>query len=723
MNSAHYSIPIICFLLYVNAFDGGFRYDDIHSIVDNQHLRSLNNVLAFFLDPDLFSQDSAKSMYRPVLLVSYAINYYFSGYESWSYHLVNILLHAACALCVFFLGKRIIGGPGAGWIATICFICHPVGTEVVNYISSRSESLAAFFYLLCIVFSTRTSRGKAFGQYASYVVGLLSKSIAITAPITIFLLDYSTKNKRNSRHYLFFGLLAIGYLGLIYGNRFLLDSLADPVRSPIAQFFTQLKAPAYYLYLAFVPVKLSIHHPFIVSHTYMDWTVILSIFFVGSLVFLAWTGRQTIGGWAMAWMGISLMPTFIMPLNMLVNERRLYLPLVAMSLSLSWMISRYKRLRIFGVVTVIIWSGLTMHRTSNWGNEIALWKAAEKLAPNEHNVQNNLGKSLQKHGYLSEAMAAYERAQALDPSKGEAANNIATLHHQAGERMLSSADNDSGRALLIIAKHWYHQARVASPSSTAILANLASAHILLGELDSSYQYFEECLQINAQSAAIWNNYGQALYDGNELFRAQKAFKRAIALDATLVEPINNLANVAQDFGKTTESEKWYKTALIRATGKNRESIVVNLVSLLIKTKRFTESRKIVYDEINSGGSVVKLYSELAKIEIAAGNFRRAELAYDEALLTSPDSFELYIKRAEIRLRLHEPDRAIGDFLFALTLDNTSARAFYGLGDAYRKTGNNVDAAGAFKQFLVLWPPDAQRSIAVRKWLLDIGELN
>ena len=75
MIRALFLIPFACFLLYINAFSGGFHYDDIHSIVDNHYIRSFSNVLGFFLNPDFFSHDPAKSMYRPVLLVTYALNY------------------------------------------------------------------------------------------------------------------------------------------------------------------------------------------------------------------------------------------------------------------------------------------------------------------------------------------------------------------------------------------------------------------------------------------------------------------------------------------------------------------------------------------------------------------------------------------------------------------------------------------------------------------------
>ena len=75
---------------------------------------------------------------------------------------------------------------------------------------------------------------------------------------------------------------------------------------------------------------------------------------------------------------------------------------------------------------------------------------------------------------------------------------------------------------------------------------------------------------------MWNNYGQALYDGEKLERAQKAFNKALQIDSALVEPRNNLGNIFSDLGKLNQSEKYYRSALVRATGNNRQVIVKHL---------------------------------------------------------------------------------------------------------------------------------------------------
>ena len=101
---------LVASLLYANTLGHGFHYDDFHSVVHNPHIRSLENLPAFFTDPQLFSTDPQQAMYRPVLLVTYALNYAWGAEAPLGYHLVNILLHGANAALVVLLGGTLFGG-------------------------------------------------------------------------------------------------------------------------------------------------------------------------------------------------------------------------------------------------------------------------------------------------------------------------------------------------------------------------------------------------------------------------------------------------------------------------------------------------------------------------------------------------------------------------------------------------------------------------------------
>ena len=140
-------IALVCGLCYMNFGGGVFHYDDFHSLVDNPHVRSLANIPAFFADPSAVSADAEKKMYRPLLLVTSALQYAAHGYEPLGFLLVNLLLHVAASLLVGALATTVLGSRPAGLAAALFFAAHPLASAPVNYISSRSESMGALAYL------------------------------------------------------------------------------------------------------------------------------------------------------------------------------------------------------------------------------------------------------------------------------------------------------------------------------------------------------------------------------------------------------------------------------------------------------------------------------------------------------------------------------------------------------------------------------------------------
>lgn len=209
-----------CLLVYANSLDNSFHYDDEHSIQKNIHIRDLGNFPRFFTDPSTFSVDHDKGMFRPLLLVSYALNYAYGEYDVASYHVVNLGLHAAIACMLWALIWSLGASRQAALVAGLLFALHPIGSEPVNYISSRSESLAALFYvgaLLAFVAkgAHETNRYRIV-SWLCLVAGLLSKSSAITLPAVllvydlVFLSDFNLKKLQRefTRRHLGYWLIA-----------------------------------------------------------------------------------------------------------------------------------------------------------------------------------------------------------------------------------------------------------------------------------------------------------------------------------------------------------------------------------------------------------------------------------------------------------------------------------------------------------------------------------
>ena len=138
-------------LAYANGLAVGFHFDDWHVIQKNPHIRSLASIPSFFVDPDSSSVSRENRLVRPLLLVSFALNYAVSGERPWSYHLLNLLLHWCVVVLVFrivrdhfWLGDAAL--PVAAGAALVVAV-HPLNTSAVDYITARSAVMAAACYL------------------------------------------------------------------------------------------------------------------------------------------------------------------------------------------------------------------------------------------------------------------------------------------------------------------------------------------------------------------------------------------------------------------------------------------------------------------------------------------------------------------------------------------------------------------------------------------------
>ena len=532
------AVLLVATLSYVNSCQGSFHYDDYHSIRDNSSIRTLSNLPAFFGDPSMFSGDTEKSMYRPLLLASYALNYAVGEYEVFGYHLLNIALHASCALLCWMVFVLLFTDSWeharAAMFAGLLFAAHPLAAEPVNYISGRSDLMSTLFYLATLVVHLLWRRRGLIGAVGSlrwvllglssllcFVAGLLSKSTVITLPVVLLLADVLVTTRSGTlarpavwiRYHAGYWIAALAYVLLLRSTDFLERSLASPVRDLGTQLVTQIKAPAYYLKLVFVPVNLNVEHQFAESALTAP-VVWLAGLLVLSIGIVAWVGRPNRAvHFLLLWGGIVLLPVSLMPLNVLVNERRLYLALAAFA----WFAAFYlfRRRRRFSYVWIVLLSVTALQRNAVWGTELSLWQDAAAKAPHMYRVQTNLGKSRQLDGDEAGALAAYRRAIDIDSRHGDAYNNIGILHHRQG-RLAEAID-------------WYRRALERYPDHEEIYQNLADAFSDLGDLKQASQWYEKALMIDDRRGSIWANYGELLFQLRELDGAEKAARRAIAL--------------------------------------------------------------------------------------------------------------------------------------------------------------------------------------------------
>ena len=703
-------IVAACLLCYGNSLQGSFHYDDFHSIVDNPGIRTLANLPRFFVDPEMFSADAEKRMYRPLLLSTYALNYAWGEYEVSSYHLVNLSLHALCSLLVWGLAAQLHGGVSRAFFCGLLFAAHPLGSEPVNYISSRSELLMAVFFLASCLAYIRFIRsgggswdGLALGAAA---LALLSKSVAVVLVFVLPLCDWYFHGRaallQRWKYYLPF--VFFNFLYILFSHRLIDAALNAPVRPLSIQIWTQAKALVYYLKLLFMPHGLNVEHQFFAANGPGDLAVAGGLALVASLGVLAWRAeRFKTLVFGLAWGALTLLPATLTPLNMLVNERRLYLVVAGFV----WAVVGLCGNRIQLGILVLLCGLLGTQRNEVWQDELSLWRDAVRKAPQMYRAQTNLGKALQLAGEGEAALRTYQAAIAIDPRHGDAYNNIATIFHQQSKSYGQQGEEGRAASRLEQAIQWYNKALKYYPGYEEIHQNLGDAHAQRGQLDQALASYERALEIDARSGMIWNNYGQALSRSGRRQKAEGAFAKAIELLPEQAEPYNNMGNIFAARKEYARAVEMYRKAL-EFGPRARAEILANLGDSYRQLGLLQEARARLQEAIKLEPGRGMSYFYLGQVERAAGQGEAALAAFEQALSRNPDHARTQVERAEVLSEAGLSGPARGAFRRALEIDPNYSRAWHGLARILEREGSRREALQAYRTFVAGWPHRDQR---------------
>jgi hypothetical protein len=314
------------------------------------------------MDPLIPNIHEGKVSSRVFSYFTFALNYYFGEFNVFGYHLVNLFIHIASALFLYWFLILTFNLPSlkehyssvsykAALFASLIFVSHPIQTQSVTYIVQRMASMAGMFYLLSMVLyiKGRLSSGRVrvlyfCGTGLSYLWGVFSKENVAILPLFIALYElYFFQNwdlgwRRNKVLFgLFASLVILGTFGFIIwgkgyiqfikeGYHYLPFTMSEGV-------LTQFRIVLYYLNLLVYPhpSRLNLDYDFPISRTILDpVTTLLSVLTVAGLIgYSIWTAkkRPILSFFILWYFGNLVIESSILPLE-LVYEHRLYLPSV-----------------------------------------------------------------------------------------------------------------------------------------------------------------------------------------------------------------------------------------------------------------------------------------------------------------------------------------------------------------------------------------------------------
>ncbi len=486
-------LVVITFLVWGSSLRNGFVWDDRILIQKNEaNISRISLSTAFF--SDFWSTETeagASNYYRPLVTLSYMIDYALFGAEPAGYHATNIIIHAIGVVGLWYLLLLLGLSSGGAALAAALWAIHPAVAESVAWISGRTDSLATVFMLLSVVAAVKGCQAKGAGQrwvlyFATFFgAGLLCKESAIVTPLlTMVFLVLAGKRSRIDRSFLW-GAVAVcaGWFLLRW------SVLARPVGTETGEGVSLTIA------------VLSLFHIW----GNLVWPPVFRIEYGSSLTSQALIGGASLGALLLLWIGFvlgakhgprpvrylyvaalvafvpSVMAVF---LKSMIGSRLIYtssaFALAGLGSGLRLDERTVVKTRAFGCVLLLL-ALVTTQRAQLWRSDITLFSAAlEAAAPSTRNHLNlgiamfdngDLGGSLehlshdmdraaldQSHymrallytGIGCESLAEEHLLKSIEanPNNYSASHNLAGLlaiqgrHEEAQERLLSIARRD-----------------------------------------------------------------------------------------------------------------------------------------------------------------------------------------------------------------------------------------------------------------------------------------
>lgn len=495
---------------YSNALAGPFVWDDRPLILEQAEVHRLDAPSRLFTDAFWArnpGNEADDAYYRPLVTLSYALNWAASGPRPAPFHLTNLLLHlVACAL-LFAVALRFGAPPPAAAAAAALVGVLPRLTECVTWISGRTDVLAAIFALGALVLH-RSDRGAQLRRWAAaglLLLGLLSKEVAIAGFAALVALELRACEGSGRLRRLLVNLSPMVVALVIYAalrTRALAGVPSQNFRAPLATTLaTATQAMGGYLLMALDPLRprLQIGLAGRLAPGYLAAGIVaVTLILLGLRQGLR--ARWPAGVWA----GVALTLTslalvlHVVPLrvNTLTADRFLYFPAIGLGLALAIAAGRLKETRrrvALGavVVSLPLLAFRTSTRNQDWADELRLWRVAVASSPPQNVLPRaELGNALFRRGLFAEARAEWEAALPFaDPVRRP---------YVVGN--LASAESELGR---------YDEARALTRSLLETEPELPLHHYNLGVIEARALRLDVAERELRRALELLPDYGQA----------------------------------------------------------------------------------------------------------------------------------------------------------------------------------------------------------------------
>lgn len=654
-------IAAFSFLLYVNATHGKFVYDDFKIIVDNSFIKDWQ----FF--SKIFTKDyfliSGEMSYRPLVTISYFVDYAIWGLNSFGFHLTNVILHSINTILFYLLLRIALCNSKVVLLSVFFFVTHPILVETVNAVGYREDLLSATFLLTSLLYFIKSDNLLSGGDrqktrfvffYAvsllAYLCALFSKEMAVTLPVLLLLLGIFSEQKTwfalvKKCKGIYVGYLAISLFYVVV--RFILFS--NPLLKSTYQpggfwvnAFTMIKILASYIKLSFFPLDLNADYVVTRVTDAQEWPFVLSLTFLIAIFIifaLLCKTRNMLACW-MAWFFVTLLPVMnILPIGNIMAERYLYIPVMGFCVVKGMLIYRITdrtlsprampMRRTVQLVLVIFMLGgygfAIIWKNGTWRDERTLWMDTIVRSPQSYRAHCNLGNLYIESGLVERAQKEYHIALTINPNDANIHNNLGNVYCK--QELYDKAAGEYQEAIRLAGNY-------APPHN-----NLGNIYFNRGSIDKAQLEYEEALRIKPDYSLAHNGLGNVYNRRGDFDKAMNAFKKSLYYDSKYIPAMINLGVNYAKRGLLYEAVLEFKKAL--ALDANQGLVHYNLGLAYEKMGKQTEAIneytiaiQLEPNNINALYALGCLYRGLGLTDNAIDIFRRI-------VILNPDIANVY----------------------------------------------------------------------------------
>jgi protein O-mannosyl-transferase len=674
----------------------------------------------------------------PLTTLSHMLDCQLFGLRAGGHHLVNVFWHAANAVLLFLVLRRMTGGLWRSALVAALFAVHPLRAESVAWVSERKDVLSGFFFILTIWAylryveefnppSQKLRRARVFYGLSllCFALGLMAKSMVATLPFVLLLLDYWPLRRWHEARQ-FPGQVREKIPWLVLSAASCVATLLTPDLviagdhrlSLVNRIANALVSYVVYLKQMVFPAGLATPYP--IRPGGQPWlTVGLAMVVLTAITAAVLSRRKKqpylLVGW-LWYLGMLFPVIGIIQISADAShaDRYTYLPEIGLAVSGIWAaadwFARWQRQRIVSgmVAAAMVGSLMVVARTqtSYWRDSESLW--SHSLACNSSNylAHCDLSLALVEKGAKDEALRQCRMALEIKPDYPEALNNLGVLLLDRGEK---------AEAVALCRK-----ALQFKPDFAEARNNLGNALLAEGEREQAMVEFRKALQIDPGNQKACYNLANAFYELGKNEEAIAQYRQALKLNPNFVEALGNLGAAMFASGNGEEAIALYRQALNIKT--NYAEARINLGIALVAKGEFEEGMAQYRQALQIDPNYAKAHYNLANALASQGRNDEAIPHLRKAIEIKPDYAYAHYCLATILYAREQWEEAITDFQRALELKPDFAQASYGLAKTRLRKGDLSRAMSCFAKITPLSSDPAVAWPELGGLLLQKGDL-